>query len=196
MHNKSKIKMYKEQYNFCKPYLKKFNTALDIGCDCFEWTIVLIDDFESVKAFDFRPKTRILKKFFRKYNRNYRKYPNIKLYKQGLAEKKITRYTKPGVGRIKGNDKPEGTSWWPVKLQTLDSYGFNNVDFIKLDCDGYEEKILQGGETTIMDNKPAIFCELQPTRCASHDWLLDHGYKLMDTYFLNDEPHDGLYLID
>ena len=195
MHNKSKIQIYREQYKFCKPYISKFNTALDIGCDFLEWSIVMIDDFEAVKAFDFRPKTKGIKKFFRRYNKAYKKHPNIKLYKHGLAEKRVTRYTKPGVGRIKGTEKSEGSSWWPVKLHTLDSFDFTNVDFIKLDCDGYEEKILQGGEQTIKNNKPVIFCELQPQRCNSHGWLTNHGYKLADTYFLDGEPHDGLYII-
>jgi len=178
-----KIHIYQDQYDFCKPFLKKFHTALDIGCDYLEWSIVLSKDFKSIKSFDFRPKKIDLTK-----------YPQIKLFAVGLAEKEITRYTKPGVGRIKGEESPKGTSTMPVQLKTLDSFGFTNVDFIKIDCDGYEEKILEGGVATIEKNSPAIFCEFNPARCSSHDWLLAHNYKLVDTYYHNGRPWDGLYL--
>jgi len=178
-----KIHMYQHQYDFCKPYLKKFNTALDIGCDYLEWSIVLTKDFQAVKSFDFKPK-----------NIDLKKYPKIELFVVGLAEVETTRYTKPGVGRIKAKENPVGTSTMPVKLKTLDSFAFGNVDFIKIDCDGYEEKILQGGADTIAKNSPAIFCEYNPTRCDSHNWLLKHDYKLVDTYYLDGQPHDGLYI--
>ena len=38
----------------------------------------------------------------------------------------------------------------------------NNVDFIKLDVDGYELEVLNSGEEFLMKNKPIIFIEIAP----------------------------------
>lgn len=179
----SKIEVYKRQYKFCKPYIKNFHTALDIGCEILDWSKVMSPDFEEIKSFDFRDR-----------NTDLTDHPNIKFYHTGLDEHPGVKYTKFGVGRIKGSTIPTGTNTMRVILNTLDSYKFENVGFIKLDCDGYEEKVLRGGTKTIDKNDPVIFCEYNPTRCQSHEYLLSIGYTLMDVWDLRGEPHDGVYV--
>ena len=43
-------------------------------------------------------------------------------------------------------------------MKKLDSLGFNfdRIDYIKIDCEGYEMQIIQGGENTIKHHKPVI----------------------------------------
>lgn len=178
-----KLKVYQKQYNFCKPYIKNFHTALDIGCEVLDWSKCLSQDFQLVQSFDFRDMGTDLSQ-----------YPNIKFYKTGLGDEETVKYTKPGVGRIKGDNKPQGTSTMAVKITTIDSFKFDNVDFIKLDCDGYEEKVLQGSAETIEKFSPVIFCEYNPDRCQSHEWLLAKNYHLQDVFKIRDAIHDGLYI--
>ena len=180
-----KFKVYKSQYDFCKPYIKNFKIGLDIGCDVLSWSKIMSADFDLVKSFDFRDR-----------HEDITKYPNIEFIHSGLDETPGVKYTKPGVGRIKGTHIPKGSSTMAVSLSTLDSYKFENVGFIKIDCDGYEENILKGGANTIDKNDPVIFCEYNPTRCQSHEYLLSIGYTLMDVWYLRGEPHDGVYVRD
>ncbi len=50
-----------------------------------------------------------------------------------------------------------------LSIMRIDDYirnrGIGRVDFIKLDVDGYEYKVLQGGSNTLRDKKPLIVME-------------------------------------
>lgn len=65
-----------------------------------------------------------------------------------------------------------------IPCQTLDSYGFKDIGFIKIDVEGFEEKVLSGGlKTLILNNYPPILFEC---------W--DVGY-----YNMTQEKHDRLF---
>jgi FkbM family methyltransferase len=46
-----------------------------------------------------------------------------------------------------------------VPVETLDSYAFNNVGFIKIDVEGFEEEVLRGAVDTILRDKPILYIE-------------------------------------
>ena len=47
-----------------------------------------------------------------------------------------------------------------VAMRTLDSFAFDKLDFIKIDVEGFEEQVLDGGMRTIEARRPAILIEL------------------------------------
>ena len=55
------------------------------------------------------------------------------------------------VGR--GGDKAE--------LRAIDSFAFDNVSFIKIDVEGYEDEVLEGARLTIARHRPVILVEIQ-----------------------------------
>jgi ribulose 1,5-bisphosphate carboxylase large subunit-like protein len=71
-------------------------------------------------------------------------------------------------------------------MRMLDSYGLSAVDFIKLDCEGYELFALRGAEETIKRWMPVITVEQKPGHGQQFGlgdtdavrWLLKRGYKL------------------
>lgn len=46
-----------------------------------------------------------------------------------------------------------------VPVKRLDSFNFEDIGFIKLDVEGYEEKVLRGGEELIKKYKPILYVE-------------------------------------
>lgn len=48
-----------------------------------------------------------------------------------------------------------------VSLQTLDSYSFENVSFIKIDVEGHEYAVLEGTSETIALSRPALLIEIE-----------------------------------
>jgi FkbM family methyltransferase len=48
-----------------------------------------------------------------------------------------------------------------VELKPLDSYGFENVGFIKIDVEGHEEGVLQGAMKTIARDLPVMLVEIE-----------------------------------
>lgn len=48
-----------------------------------------------------------------------------------------------------------------IKVNTIDSYEFENVDLIKIDVEGHEEYVIQGSKKTILINKPYLLIEIE-----------------------------------
>jgi len=56
----------------------------------------------------------------------------------------------------------------PVAIRTLDSYDFDRVDLLKIDTEGYEEKVIRGGLRMIRRCKPKLVVE-------THDFVGDEN---------------------
>lgn len=67
----------------------------------------------------------------------------------------------------------------------LDDLHFSKLNFIKMDVEGFELKVLRGGDKTITKHKPVMFLELNEwhmrrngySRHDIFDWMTTHGYE-------------------
>lgn len=48
-----------------------------------------------------------------------------------------------------------------VPIKTLDSFGFSDVGFIKIDVEGHEPAVLRGAQMLLAANRPALLVELE-----------------------------------
>ncbi|WAK02060.1 FkbM family methyltransferase [Methylobacter sp. YRD-M1] len=70
-----------------------------------------------------------------------------------------------------------------VDVNKLDSYGYKDVGFIKIDVEGAEEKVIMGGLSTIKEYNPVLLIEMfyeknQSERCRKlFNFLMGIGYK-------------------
>jgi FkbM family methyltransferase len=77
-----------------------------------------------------------------------------------------------------------------VPIHRLDDYDFTDVDVIKIDVEGYELFVLQGGEQTIMKYRPVIQTELHQglfkrqgiTIQDVAEWFYAHNYYAIDKH--------------
>jgi hypothetical protein len=67
---------------------------------------------------------------------------------------------------------------------TIDSYGFENVDLIQFDIEGYELNALKGAQDTITRCKPVVCLELRDhshhfgaTDEQIRGWMKSLGYR-------------------
>ena len=89
-----------------------------------------------------------------------------------------------------------------METHTLDEYNCENVGFIKIDVEGYEEKILRGGIGTIIrNNYPPILFELwdvgrlgmtQERHDSLEKFLTDLGYNIL-WYWGDFETHLAIH---
>ena len=187
MSEQEKIRQVRETYQFCKPHIKSFRTALDIGCDVFHFASQLEKDFEHIHCWDFRDKSSQMARVIKNPSK-------INHHVTALGEDSGVRYTKPGVGRIK-SDRYGGSNTLKVDVNTLDSYGlFSDVDFIKMDVEGYEPNIIRGAIRTIESNWPVILCEINRGDFTAQTLLEDMGYGLIDVHHKAGVPHDYLFV--
>ena len=127
-----------ETYLKSKPYIKNFRTAIDVGCRDGDYSLPLIEDFDKIHAFDYRPRM---------------KYENKKLtyYRVALGDESKNVFATGGVIRENGTKQ--------VRQKRLDDYNFSDVDYIKIDVEGHELKVIKGAIATIEKYNPVIVIE-------------------------------------
>lgn len=74
-----------------------------------------------------------------------------------------------------------------VPMYTLDELALNNVDYIKIDCEGYETEILKGAEQTILQCRPILVVENKNHQDVGHtdtntaiDLCVSWGARILD----------------
>jgi len=149
-------------------YVKQWRVCLDIGSNIGQWTRPLAKRFESVVCFEPNPNFREC------FNKNIDDN-NVVLWPVGLSDKE--HKAKQGFNStVLQNEEGE------IHCRTLDSFGLTNVDFVKIDVDGFEIPLLNGAKQTLIKNNPVINIEMKKDKrnnitqqCASI--LKDLGYK-------------------
>ena len=69
----------------------------------------------------------------------------------------------------------------------MDDYEYHNVDFIKIDVEGFENQVVLGAKETLIRNKPIIIVEQKgfsnrynETQFEAIDTLKSYGAKVID----------------
>ena len=102
----------------------------------------------------------------------------------------------PGTASMHGREHNSGAAFLElgegeVRVSTLDEFvaerGLRRLDFMKIDVEGFEERVLRGGERVLRELRPHILFEVQPItleRAGSSvdrvaTLLTSHGYRLL-----------------
>ncbi len=70
-------------------------------------------------------------------------------------------------GDIRINSK-DNCSGQMINTRTIDSYALDNVSFIKVDCQGYDLKVLRGAVNTITKYRPVVVFEWESHMAEPH----------------------------
>ena len=134
-------------------HCKKHDVALDIGANVGLWTRDLCQFFQQVHAFepvaDFRA---CLQKNVPARNLHVHDYA---LGAETSMINMIITADNTGHSHVDPNTVGQGT----IQMKTLDSMKLPAADYIKLDCEGYEYKIILGGANYIKTCRPVIVVE-------------------------------------
>ena len=138
-------------------YVTQWRTCVDVGACVGMWTRFLQKDFDQVVCFEPNPI------FTRCWHMNIDSDSNAVLHEVGLSDHAhSTNYLPDRPQNLSRTDK-EGV----IQLCTLDSYELDCVDFIKIDVDGYEDRVLAGATNTINSHKPVINIEMKTAKRRS-----------------------------
>ena len=123
--------------DYCNSQHKKFRTVLDIGAWCGTWAKAMEPYAKRIVAFE--PDAT----HFECLQRNCT--INCDPRKEAVgAEIKGISLTEDDFTQAKRIDK-DG----PIRMTTLDSLDYKDVDLIKIDVEGYEMQVLKGAEKTL-----------------------------------------------
>lgn len=158
-------------------HVKQFRVAVDVGGHCGLWSMHLAKKFGTVHAFEPVAEHRAC------FLKNVDLGSTVTLHECALGEKdgSVSIYTAPtssGDSYVKGAGD--------IPLRRLDDFELPVVDFIKLDCEGYELHALGGAEQTLKRCRPAVIVEQKPGKAQQFglpetgavDYLQSLGAKL------------------
>lgn len=166
-------------------YVKQRRVCIDVGGHCGTWSTHFTKLFDHIYAFE--PMKMYRKCFVKNVDMK-----NVTLYPYALGEKQ-------GKVTMRANDLSSGDTYvstgdegqWKdltfqeAEMRTIDEYGFEDVDLIKIDCEGYEYFVIKGAMKTITKNRPVIVVEQKHTFATKYNlhpqeavfYLQKQGYK-------------------
>jgi FkbM family methyltransferase len=166
----------------CMPHIRNFRRAVDVGAHCGLWTRVLAQMFRWVDAFEPMP-------------------DHVECFEENLAGKIFPDASPPGAVvlhtqalgaaaqkvRLRTDPTSSGDTYVSdegvlVRMIQMDSLGLTDVDFIKIDCEGYESYVLQGSEQTIRKQKPFVIVEQKPGKGKQHGLVDDAACRLLEKW--------------
>lgn len=163
------------KYNECLRIIHQRRRAIDVGGNLGLWSRVMCLDFENVDAFE--PVTEYCQYF-------EKNAPKAKLHNIALSDEETILTMACATDGSCGDTAPQVNKRKEKALQDvetvlLDSFGFTDVDFIKVDCEGYEYHVLRGAEQTILENKPVIIVEQKPNKGKKYGYADDEAVKYL-----------------
>ena len=145
--------------------LLKDGVALDVGANVGNHATAFADHFATVLAYEPNPEVHELLVI------NTRKRPNVRTFNYGLGARRATVRFLEGQGNLgesrvvdaaEAGTAPEGRSVIEVKLERMDdvlSDCNQAVALIKIDVEGHEYQVLEGGVETLSTQSPIVVFE-------------------------------------
>ena len=135
-------------------YVKQWRNAIDVGSNVGEWTRPLAKRFQQVICFEPNPNFREC------FNKNISE-TNVTLHPYGLSnyEHTVTQgFNSTHLNETVGDTAPRNGD---IECRTLDSFNLTDVDYIKIDVDGFEIPLLEGSRRTLETNNPIVNIEMK-----------------------------------
>lgn len=159
----------KMTYGLSKPFIRNFRTALDIGCRIGEFTRYLHLDFAHVFAFD--------PNLWPDFRRNV-DLAKVTHYQCAIGDEAGETLMFGGGHHDRGADNSS-----VVPVYAIDMFDFADVDYMKIDVEGFEKKVLQGARRTIERCNPVIVIEQNhvvldgDAQYSAKEYLESIGYR-------------------
>lgn len=161
------------------PKIREFRHGIDIGAHIGLWSYVMGRCFDRVTAFEPVPEHAAC------FRRNLADANNVRLIESGLGDKvAVVAMALKAPWSLKARVRTnEVLPTVKANLQVLDGFPeIDQVDFIKIDCEGYELFVLQGAEQTIRRHRPFIIIEQKPGNTKRYGISDTAGVELLKTW--------------
>ncbi len=140
-------------------HVKNWRTVVDVGAHVGFWSMHLAPKFQNLEAFEPVAEHREcwvenMKDQMRDYGRDSGCELRLHECALGASDGTVSMVIPPGSS---GGTHIGGAGWIPMK--TLDSFNLQDVDFLKIDCEGAESAVLEGGVETLKRCRPCVIVE-------------------------------------
>lgn len=155
---------------------KHYRVALDIGAHVGLWSMHLVKVFNAVHAFE---PVSWHRECFMKNVVGATLHPIALGNTNGMAN---LAYTSENTGMT----HIDSTGPVSTEIRRLDEFAITDIDFIKIDVEGYELFVLEGALETIKKCKPIMCIEQKPhswyglDQHAGVEFLEKNGYRILE----------------
>jgi hypothetical protein len=177
-------------------HVRNWRVAVDVGAHVGFWSMHLAKKFAVVHAFepmmehrqcwtanerecglvahmcDGQDEERVLAEL---YASGHLKGPVLHGCALGAEPGRVSLTVPPGSS---GGTHVNGAG--EIEVRTLDSFRLNDVDFLKIDCEGYELQVLQGAVETLERCRPTIIVEQKAHTPGGQKHLAAGGKPAVD----------------
>ena len=169
-----------QKFQAAFPHIKNFRHAVDIGAHVGLWSRIFARCFARLTAFEPMEAHRAC------FVENVRPGQGceIELHPFALtSEEEVLRFAvspeSTGATHVKAKDDGVGPQ---VAARPLDSFALSQIDFLKIDCEGYEYFILKGAEQTVRRERPCIVVEQKPRKGSMYGLDDRDAVKLLQSW--------------
>lgn len=173
-----------------KKYIKDGWNILDIGGNIGKHTIYFALECKANSVYTFEPQDDIFKILEKNIGLN--SMGSIcTAYHCGLGSEngnaKIFAYDKDNIGGTQlAMDSSGG-----IEVRRLDDFHFQNINFIKIDVEGFEFDVIKGAKELLTSQSPIIYCEIYDDKYEKVTALLkSYGYEVKEKV----TPYDYVFV--
>ena len=176
-------------------HISNWDVALDIGAHVGIWSMRLAKRFKRVYAFEPVPKhIECWKQNMQRFTSEHSEWENVSIletvalsHEKGIGTMIVPNTTNTGRATFVEKLFIDKHNFPKIQVQTktLDSYEFSQVDFIKIDVESFELKVLQGAENTIRKHRPIMYIEIHDPEAYTFMKNLDLGYRIFYSNSMN-----------
>lgn len=184
---------------FLKNNLEKNSIFMDIGSN-YGWHSIIASKYCNM-VYSFEPQKNMFD--IQNSSININNINNIVVYNFGLGNKNISTQMNQidyNSSWVNIGDLSIGHGGEQIVIKTIDSLNLPKIDFIKIDVQGYEKFVLEGGVEKIKKDKPILIVELENFQLKkfgyddSDIFLFFKNIDYIPFYLEYDYPSDHIFV--
>ena len=175
---------FEDEIRFIREIIEPDTLFVDVGANYGLYTLSAARLCRQGRVWSYEPCSTTVRHLERSLEIN--QFQNVKLVQEAVS-------SKPGWGCLQNNEQSELNTLVEsgkdahgerVALTTLDAeaeeYGWAGVDIIKIDAEGHELRVLEGGKNFFSSASPLVMCEIKAGSnldLTAAQWLIKRGYQ-------------------
>lgn len=168
--------------NLLKKQYQSFSNILEVGANIGNHMLFYCSQLNAKAVHCFEPNSLNFENLQKNVVLN-KLEDRVFLYKKAAGEamgrgrEKNFTLANTGMNAVERMDDATGDNAG-IEIVTIDSFQFSQLDFIKIDVEGFELEVLKGARQTLQACNPVVMVEVfEKNKPQVDDWMLSLGYK-------------------